>query len=92
MAYELYTGKHPYQEALSSRHPAVHAREQGMKPIRPSGLRRRQWQALSQALDFAEKAGHAGLQSRAHRGLLLVNTWVGNAEVARDLLATPGQA
>lgn len=50
MAYELYTGGHPYPDALASKQPALTAREQGMKVARPAGLSRRQWRALSQSL------------------------------------------
>ncbi len=59
IAYELYTGKHPYREALSSKQPALTAREQGMKVTRPAGLGRRRWRALQQSLslDRADRPG-----------------------------------
>jgi serine/threonine protein kinase len=52
MAYELFTGSHPYPQALSSKHPALTAREEGMKVARPVGFNRRQWQAVSQSLSL----------------------------------------
>jgi serine/threonine protein kinase len=52
IAYELLTGCHPFQDALSQDKPALVARETGMLPARPKGLKNRQWQALSDCLDL----------------------------------------
>jgi serine/threonine protein kinase len=48
VSYVLLTGKHPYRELN-----ALKARSARMKPARPAGLSRRQWQALRSALDFS---------------------------------------
>ena len=50
IAYELFTGRHPYEAVLSAREPALAAREQGLRPERPPGLGRRQWQVIADSL------------------------------------------
>jgi tRNA A-37 threonylcarbamoyl transferase component Bud32 len=45
IAYELLTGKHPFQTLR-----ATEARDQGMTPREPKDLSARQWQALQQGL------------------------------------------
>jgi serine/threonine protein kinase len=50
IAYKLYTGEHPYEEALSQPQPARAAREMALKPSRPGGLKRNQWRAVAQCL------------------------------------------
>lgn len=47
VAYELFTGRHPYD-----RTPADKALERGMKPKPVSFLKRRQWRALRKALEL----------------------------------------
>jgi serine/threonine protein kinase len=47
ITYELLSGHHPFD-----RLPANQARGKRMRPERPSGLGRRQWQALRAALSF----------------------------------------
>jgi Protein kinase domain/Sulfatase-modifying factor enzyme 1 len=47
VAYELLTGKHPFD-----RKSAVQARTAGLVPARPSGLNRSQWRALKRGLAF----------------------------------------
>jgi serine/threonine protein kinase len=47
IAYQLFTGKHPYQ-----RLSAPKAREAGLKAAPPPGLSRRQWRVLEQSLSF----------------------------------------
>ena len=47
VVYQLLTGRHPYDNT-----PAPKARAQQLVPARPKRLRRRQWQALQQALSF----------------------------------------
>lgn len=51
IAYELLTGRHPFD-----RLPATEARNAGMKPQRPKSLGARQWQALRAALAFERAA------------------------------------
>jgi serine/threonine protein kinase len=47
LSYELLAGAHPFQ-----RRRATDARDFGIVPIRPSGLTRRQWQALTMGLSW----------------------------------------
>ncbi len=47
VTYQLLTGRHPYDNV-----PAPKARAQQLVPVRPKRIRRRQWQALQQALSF----------------------------------------
>jgi serine/threonine protein kinase len=53
IAHELLTGEHPFQ-----RRRANDARDFGVIPVRPAGLRRRQWLALSKALSW-HRAGRS---------------------------------
>jgi len=48
VTYELLTGYHPYQ-----RKNAMEARAEQLEPVRPKGLRNRQWRALKSALAFS---------------------------------------
>lgn len=52
IAYELLTGSHPYQDVLSEGKPALAAREAGIIPVRPAGLKKKQWRALAECLDL----------------------------------------
>lgn len=47
IAYELLTGKHPFDKQMASK-----AKEQGLKPERIKGLSKQQWQAIEKALAF----------------------------------------
>ena len=47
VAYELFTGKHPY-----NRIPADKALERGIEPEAPPNLKRRHWRALRKALEI----------------------------------------
>ncbi len=47
VAYELFTGKHPY-----NRVPADKALERGIEPEPPPNLKRRHWRALRKALEI----------------------------------------
>lgn len=47
IAYFYFTGRHPFD-----RLPATEARDRGLKPKRPPGMRRAEWKAVSRALDF----------------------------------------
>lgn len=47
IAYELLTGKHPFNKVMASK-----ARDQGLKAERIAGLSKQQWQAIEQALAF----------------------------------------
>ena len=53
IAYELLTGAHPFQ-----RRRASEARDFGVEAVRPSGLSRRQWQALTKGLSW-HRAGRS---------------------------------
>ena len=55
IAYELLTGRHPYQDVLEEKNPALAARERHLKPARPAGLNRRQWHALQECLSLERK-------------------------------------
>lgn len=48
VAYELYSGKHPFKKT-----PANQALEKNLKPKKLKGLSRRQWNALSNALELS---------------------------------------
>ncbi|HEX3942882.1 MAG TPA: serine/threonine-protein kinase [Rhizomicrobium sp.] len=69
IAYELLTGEHPFQ-----RRRASDARDFGVVPVRPPGLRRRQWITLAKSLSW-HRAGRSisvrdwskGLQPRPER-------------------------
>jgi serine/threonine protein kinase len=69
IAYELLMGEHPFQ-----RRRANEARDFGVVPVRPPGLRRRQWLTLSKSLSW-HRAGRSmsvrdwlkGLQPRRER-------------------------
>lgn len=47
IAYVLLTGNHPYRD-----HSALKARTLRLKPVRPAGITRRQWNALRAGLEF----------------------------------------
>jgi len=47
IAYELFTGKHPYE-----RRSALQARDAGLTPLAPKDLTRREWRVLQRALAF----------------------------------------
>jgi serine/threonine protein kinase len=47
IAYVLLAGSHPYRD-----HSALKARTLRLKPVRPEGLTRRQWNALRAGLEF----------------------------------------
>ena len=51
VTYQLLTGRHPYDNV-----PAPKARAQQLVPDRPKRIRRRQWQALQQALSFERES------------------------------------
>jgi len=53
IAHELLTGEHPFQ-----RRRANDARDFGVVPVRPTGLRRRQWLVLSKSLSW-HRAGRS---------------------------------
>ena len=50
IGYELLTGMHPYQ-----RQGSLKARELGLKPEPPKGLKRREWRTLERALSLERK-------------------------------------
>ncbi|MFC7516426.1 protein kinase [Herbaspirillum sp. GCM10030257] len=56
IAYELLTGKHPFDRVA-----ATQARNAGMKPMRPKGIGFRQWQALKAALSFRRETRTASV-------------------------------
>lgn len=51
IGYELLTGQHPYQFK-----GALQARELGLKPEMPKGLKRKEWRALERCLAFERSA------------------------------------
>jgi serine/threonine protein kinase len=50
VAYELFTGKHPF-----NRVNAVEARDKGMVAKRPRGLKRLQWRSIQHGLEFSRE-------------------------------------
>src|SRR6185312_4580653 len=57
VAYELLTGKHPFNRVA-----AVEARNQGLIPKRPRGLKRQQWRAIQHGLQFSRENRTASAQ------------------------------
>lgn len=57
VAYELITGKHPF-----NRVSAVEARNKGLVPKRPRGLKRQQWRAIQHGLEFSRENRTASAQ------------------------------
>lgn len=57
VAYELITGKHPF-----NRMAAVEARNKGLVPKRPRGLKRQQWRAIQHGLEFSRDNRTASAQ------------------------------
>ena len=57
VAYELITGKHPF-----NRISAVEARNKGLIPKRPRGLKRQQWRAIQHGLEFSRENRTASAQ------------------------------
>lgn len=47
IAYFYFAGRHPFDSV-----PATEARDRGLKPRRPSNMRRAEWRVVSKALDF----------------------------------------
>ena len=47
IAYELLTGKHPFDKTMASK-----AQEQGLKPVRITSINSQQWKAIAGALSF----------------------------------------
>jgi hypothetical protein len=64
VAYQLFTGQHPYRRVR-----ADEAFAQGMRPQRIRRLSRRQWRALERMLSL-QRAGRAGSMEEVARGLL----------------------
>ncbi|MGR9107451.1 MAG: protein kinase domain-containing protein [Gammaproteobacteria bacterium] len=50
VAYEILTGKHPFNKALASK-----AEKDGLRPKRIEGLSKQQWRAIKTALEFERK-------------------------------------
>jgi len=63
IAHELLTGEHPFQ-----RRRANDARDFGVVPVRPTGLRRRQWLVLSKSLSW-HRAGRSMSVHDWYKGL-----------------------
>ncbi|HWG29151.1 MAG TPA: protein kinase [Steroidobacteraceae bacterium] len=57
VAYELLTGKHPFNRVA-----AVEARNKGLIPKRPRGLKRQQWRAIQHGLQFSRENRTASAQ------------------------------
>jgi hypothetical protein len=65
VAYELLTGRHPFQ-----RRSAIEARDAGKPPLRIRSIRRYEWQAIARALEFDRRKRwqNAGEFLRAYEG------------------------
>jgi serine/threonine protein kinase len=50
IGYLLLTGRHPYKDFLQESRPALAARTAGVSPLRPRGLKKKQWQAIAACL------------------------------------------
>src|SRR5262245_3828500 len=57
VAYELLTGKHPF-----NRVSAVEARNKGMTAKKPRGVKRHQWKAIQHGLQFGRENRTASAQ------------------------------
>jgi len=58
LAYELLSGKHPFQRLRSTE-----AREIGMRPDRPPGLTQRQWRALRLGLSWQRESRSSSVRA-----------------------------
>jgi hypothetical protein len=84
VAYELLTGKHPFQ-----RLDATEARSKGMKPARIRALRRYEWHAVARALEFDQRKRwqNAGEFVRAYEGKSIAAQAIGVVAVGLALAA-----
>ena len=62
LAYELLTGEHPFKRRRSTE-----ARALGLKAQRPTGLSRRQWQALATGLAWSREERSISVREWIHR-------------------------
>lgn len=69
-AYELLTGKHPFQRQTS-----VDAQRAGLKPARIEGLSDRRWRALQQALEFRREQRPATVEAFLTEFEAVRNPW-----------------
>jgi serine/threonine protein kinase len=81
LSYELLAGKHPFQRRRSTE-----ARDFGIVPIRPSGLGRQQWQALTMGLSWHR--ARRPLSVRVWLDRLNIAGVAGRLPPARELEAT----
>jgi serine/threonine protein kinase len=82
LSYELLAGAHPFQRRRSTE-----ARDFGIVPIRPLGLRRQQWQALTMGLSW-HRAGRS-ISVRDWLNKLNAGRAAGPLPPSRDLQSAP---
>jgi len=82
LSYELLAGAHPFQ-----RRRATEARDFGIVPTRPSGLSRRQWQALTMGLSWHR--ARRSISVRAWLDKLDIGRVAGGLPSAHDLKSSP---
>ncbi|WP_141104146.1 serine/threonine-protein kinase, partial [Noviherbaspirillum denitrificans] len=87
IAYELLTGRHPFDRV-----PATQARNSGLKPQRPQNLGNRPWKALRHALEFEREKRTPGVdlfyKEMSSTGKVPPFAFIGGAAFAAALLAT----
>ena len=78
IAYELLTGKHPFNKVMASK-----AKEQGLKPERIKNINKQQWAAIEGALNFdrENRIQHAGefldtFTAKSKTPLYLLSTFI----------------
>ena len=82
LSYELLAGAHPFQRRRSTE-----ARDYGIVPIRPPGLSRRQWQALTMGLSWHR--ARRSISVRAWLDKLDTRRVAGRLPPPRDLVSVP---
>jgi serine/threonine protein kinase len=82
LSYELLAGAHPFQRRRSTE-----ARDFGIVPIRPPGLSRQQWQALTMGLSWHR--ARRSISVRAWLDKLNIARVAGRLPPARELESSP---
>jgi serine/threonine protein kinase len=82
LSYELLAGAHPFQRRRSTE-----ARDYGIVPIRPSGLSRQQWQALTMGLSWHRARRSISMSAWLYK--LNTGRVMASLPPARDLKSSP---
>jgi hypothetical protein len=87
VAYEIFTGQHPYQHRS-----ALEAKERGLKPKPAAGLNHREWRALSRALALDKQQRTATVREFMAEMFPRRNTLAFSAAVSLAVVALGGAA